>query len=286
MGDERFNDPGKTTVFSHGEKGGADAANMADADATFVSVSSLSPEETAMLGARKKGAKPSPGATQVISPGGGETQVLRQGGGETQVLRPGAGGAQAPGAGQTQVLGADATQVLGADKTQAFAPAPDAAFSPHGYIPEQAVNPQMMPDAAFEPRGAAYSSPSATSVMPAELIAEHRRRNQKDARAGARFAAGSFAQEAPPQAQQWDQAAYAPRPEYAQPVYAQPAPKKKGHGCLVAFITVLVVLVILGAAAIFALDYAVQQTGVPKEEILSRIAKPIQDFISGLGSRK
>ena len=268
MGDERFNDPGKTTVFSHGEKGGADAANMADADVTFVSVSSLSPEETAMLGARKKGAKPSPGATQVISPGGGETQVLRPGGGETQVL------------------GADATQVLGADKTQAFAPAPDAAFSPHGYIPEQAVNPQMMPDAAFEPRGAAYSSPSATSVMPAELIAERRRRNQKDARAGARFAAGSFAQEAPPQAQQWDQAAYAPQPEYAQPVYAQPAPKKKGHGCLVAFITVLVVLVILGAAAIFALDYAVQQTGVPKEEILSRIAKPIQDFISSFGSKK
>ncbi len=283
MGDERFNDPGKTTVFSHGEKGGTD---VVDADATFVSVSSLSPEETAMLGARSKSAKANPGATQVISLGGNETQVLRPGGGETQVLRPGAGGGQMSGAGQTQVLGADATQVLGADKTQAFAPTADAAFSPHGYIPEQAVNPQMMPDAAFEPRGAAYSSPSATSVMPAELIAERRRRNQKDARTGARFAAGSFAQEAPRQDRQWDQAAYAPQPEYAQPVYAQPAPKKKGHGCLVAFITVLVVLVILGAAAIFALDYAVQQTGVPKEEILSRIAKPVQDFINGLGNKK
>ncbi len=220
-----------------------------------------------------------PGKTTVFSHAEGsadETQVLQAGADLPRV--PGAGWTQATGADETQVLGADATQVLEAEKTRAFAPAPDAAFSPRGHIPEQAVHPQMMPDAAFEPRGAAYSSPSATSVMPAELIAERRRHNQKGAQKGARFAAGSFAQDPPPQAlQEWDRPAYAPQQEYA-----QPAPKKKRHGCLVAFITVLVVGIILGAAALFALDYAVQQTGVPKGEILSRIAEPVRDFISSL----
>ncbi len=226
-----------------------------------------------------------PGKTQVIGGGAGETRVLHGGGGagETQVLRGGAD--------ETQVLGAGRADARMAEATRAFDAVGDAPFSPQGYIPEQAVNPQKMPDAAFEPRGAAYNSPSATSVMPAELIAERRRRNQKEAGRGARFSAGSFAQEAParayqgPYAQQdWQQPAYAPQAGWAMP--QAPAPeKKKRHGCLVAFITVLVVLVILGAAALFALDYAVQQTGVPKEEILSRIAKPVQDFISGLAGK-
>lgn len=272
MEDRRFGDPGKTVVFSHGEdagqvgRGGADQTQVlradADPDAASAIAPSLSAEETAILGRRARNARESAGETQVICSGADATQVL------------GAGRAGAR-----------------AEATRAFDAVGDAAFSPQGYIPEQAVNPQKMPDAAFEPRGAAYSSPSATSVMPAELIAERRRRNQKEAGRGARFSAGSFAQEAParayqdPYAQQdWQQPAYAPQAGWAMP--QAPAPeKKKHHGCLVAFITVLVVLVILGAAALFALDYAVQQTGVPKEEILSRIAKPVQDFINGLAGK-
>ncbi len=306
MGDERFNDPGKTTVFPQGERGArADAAPDVEVDATFSRVAPLSADETAMLGARA-GRGGNPGETQVLAGGADATQVMFSGPGETQVLQQGAGRAQVLGADATQVFaagvaaaagaGAGETQVLGADETQVFSTgagrgrrrggAPDAAFSPQGYIPEQAVNPQMMPDAAFEPRGAAYNSPSATSVMPAELIAERRKRNQKNAGQGARFAAGSFAQEAPAAQQPYAQAGW-DQPVYAQqPAYAQPAPKKKGHGCLIVFITVLVVLVLLGAAAIFALDYAVQQTDVPKEEILSRLAKPVQDFVNGLMSKK
>ena len=317
MGDERFGDPGKTTVFPHSEKdanaadptgeGGAGAGNAHTAFPS-VSVSGLSSDETDMFGARAAAARAGADATQVVSRKADETQVLGTGGqrpqapsvDETRVLQGDAtktqadvAGAQEPGTDETQVLGAGQPQVLGAGETRVQQAVPDAAFSPRGHIPERAVNPQMMPDSAFEPRSAAYSGPSATSVMPADLIAERRRRNQRDAGRGARFAAGSFAQEEPPAArqgyaqQEWEQPAYAPQAGYGQPVYAQPqpAPEKKRHGCLVAFITVLVVLVILGAAAIFALDYAVQQTGVPKEEILSRIAKPVQDFIDGLKSR-
>ena len=222
-----------------------------------------------------------PGETTVLGGGDpGETTVLDGGdAGETSVLDGRADPSQTTvvadeDAEATTVIapGEDATQVIGSEAM------PEAAFAPRRYIPEQAVNPEMMPDSAFAPRSAAYS-PSATSVLPAEVIAEQRRRNQRNAGQGARYAAGSFASA--------DDAYEPARPP--QHVDARAcgrgaggARPKKGHGCLVAFITVVVVLVLLALAAMFALDYVSQNTGVAKDEILARLASPVRKFIDGL----
>lgn len=197
--------------------------------------------------------------------------------GETTVLC-GGDSAQAT----VAVGGAAATTVIapGAAATQAIGPsgAPDAAFAPKGYIPEQAVNPEMMPDSAFEPRGAAYS-PSATSVLPAEVIAEQRRRNQRCANQGARYTAGSFAETSTPLDRARAQKQADRRAAEQTGGAVRP---RKSHGCLVVFVTVVVVLALLALAAGFALDYVSQNSGMPKDEILARLASPVRKFFDGL----
>ncbi len=71
---------------------------------------------------------------------------------------------------------------------------------------------------------------------------------------GAKTGSAAAAQPAPPPQPQYappPQPQYAPPPVYAQPAYAPPPPKKKKHGCLIAFLVVLL-LVALAVGAVIA----------------------------------
>ncbi len=155
---------------------------------------------------------------------------------------------------------------------------PDSAFEPktHSQVADSGARAQQNPPAQ-QP-----ASPSYTSVLPAELIAERQRRANYQNEAQGRFEtpiySGNQEFDIPQTKAEKKAAKKAQKLANKQVGYDATATKPKKHGCLIAFVTFIIFAAIIAYAALFALGYISQQSGVSKDEILARLAKPIQDF--------
>ena len=163
---------------------------------------------------------------------------------------------------------------------------PDSVFEPKTSVANGAYNNSPY-NQAYNQGFAPNANPSHTSVLPAELIEERKRRaDYQNSQDGTRFAAQNFSTGYVPQSkaevkaakkaqkQAMKQAAYNAKANMG----AQASAPKKSHGCLIAFVTFIIVAALIVYAAFFALDYLSQQSGVAKDVIIARLAKPIQDF--------
>ena len=151
---------------------------------------------------------------------------------------------------------------------------PDSAFEPKTHSQKEAY---------FEPsQNANQASPSYTSVLPAELIAERTKRAQSQNAAQGRFEASGYSEQNYSDTANFDIPQTKAEKKAAKKAQKQAnkanGEKPKKHGCLIAFVTFVIMLALIAYGALFALSYASEQSGVSKDEIIARLAKPINDF--------